>query len=80
MRFGTKVWVERGGHWPKGTPGCLRRVKGTLVGAQGHERFVRLDQNDPLDTSGWSKKGDVGHWSASVVTQRSSDGRISRRS
>jgi hypothetical protein len=44
-------------------------VQGVLVGARGHERFVRLLEDDPLDTVGWNKAGQIGHWSASVVTQ-----------
>jgi len=72
MKFGTKVWVERGSAGrAKGTPGCLRRVKGVLVGARGHERYVRLEEDDPFDSVGaWIKAGDVGNWSASVVTER----------
>ena len=68
MRFGTCVKVQRGssGVFP-GTPGSLRWVQGTLVGAIGFERIVRLEQDDPLDTVGWKKKGDVGRWSVSVV-------------
>jgi len=72
MLFGTKVWVERGSAGrPVGTPGCLRLVKGTLVGARGHERYVRLEEDDPFDSVGaWIKAGDVGNWSASVVKKR----------
>lgn len=67
MRFGTHVLVRRGGSPPAGTPGCLREVKGILIGARGCIRFVRLTQDDPLDTVGWNKAGDVGWWSASAV-------------
>jgi hypothetical protein len=67
MKFGTKVRVQRGGGAPTGTPGCTRWVRGVLVGARGHERIVRLTENDPLDTVGWNKAGQVGRWSASVV-------------
>lgn len=70
MKIGAKVWVLRGGGAPKGTPGCTRHVKGTLVGARGHERFVRLDEDDPLDTVGWKKAGEVGHWCSSSVRAR----------
>jgi len=61
------VIVERGGGSAPGTPGCRRTVRGVLVGAQGHERFVRLLEDDPLDTVGWSRRGQVGNWSASAV-------------
>jgi hypothetical protein len=72
MKFGTKVLVHRGSEGrPQGTPGCARWVKGTLIGARGHERYVRLDQDDPYATLGWcTKKGDVGNWSNSVVKER----------
>jgi len=66
MKFGTKVLVTRGG---KGA-GNLRQVKGVLVGAHGKERLVRLEEDDPLDMSGWATKGCVGHWSASAVVER----------
>jgi hypothetical protein len=68
MRFGTQVLVTRGSGKP-GTRGSRRMVQGVLVGARGHERFVRLLEDDPLDTVGWNKAGQIGHWSASVVTQ-----------
>lgn len=67
MRFGTKVLVTRGGGVLAGTPGCKRKVRGVLVGAHGYVRMVRLSEDDPLDTVGWSKKGVVGHWSVSAV-------------
>ena len=72
MKFGTKVWVMRGGtHSAPGTPGSRHQVAGTLVGARGqHTRWVRLDEDDPLDTSGWNKKGQVGRWSPSAVEPR----------
>src|SRR3990167_5348794 len=54
VKFGTLVTVLRGGGAPKGTPGCLRRVPGVLVGARGCNRLVRLTADDPLDTVGWS--------------------------
>lgn len=67
MRFGDKVTVERGGGGAPGTKGSLRKVRGVLIGRRGHESTVRLTQNDPLDTVGWNKKGQVGRWSSSVV-------------
>lgn len=68
MRFGTLVTVTRGGRLsPPGTPGCRRTVRGVLVGARGRQRFVRLLEDDPLDTVGWCKAGQIGHWGASVV-------------
>jgi hypothetical protein len=68
MRFGTKVLVKRGGGAPVGKPGCKRYVPGTLVGARGDDRWVRLDVDDPLDTIGWDRAGTVGNWGASAVT------------
>jgi hypothetical protein len=68
MKFGTPVFVTRGGGNPPGTPGCLRAVRGVLVGAQGYERYVRLTEDDPLDTVGWNKAGQIGHWSDSVIS------------
>lgn len=59
--------IKRGGGAPKGTPGCPRLVKGKYVGAVGHERLVKLLQDDPLDTVGWNKKNQIGHWSSSVI-------------
>jgi hypothetical protein len=71
MKFGTIVIVERGSEGiPNGRPGCKRNVFGTLVFARGHERWVKLLQDDPFDSlpqMGWNKKGAVGNWSASVV-------------
>jgi len=67
MRFGTKVIVIRGGGAKSGTPGCTREVLGVLIGAWGYEREVRLLENDPLDTVGWNKIGDIGNWSGSVM-------------
>jgi hypothetical protein len=72
MKFGTRVWVNRGSTGnPPGTPGCVRLVKGILVGAQGCNYRVRLQEDDPLATVGYClKKGDTGWWSESVVTAR----------
>lgn len=70
MKFGSKVFVLRGGSPPPGQPGCFRRVRGILVGARGHERMVRLTEDDPLASIAWCKKGDVGRWSASAVIPR----------
>lgn len=67
MRFGTLVLVQRGGSPASGTPGCLRHVRGVLVGALRCERRVRLLEDDPLDTVGWNKKGQIGWWSCSAV-------------
>lgn len=70
MRFGTKVVVTRGGSPSKGTPGCSRTVYGTLVGARGKQRRVRLDQDDPLATCNYcTRAGDVGWWSESAVSK-----------
>jgi hypothetical protein len=66
MKFGTIVLVERGGNRASG-PGCHRFVRGVLIGAVGNEKRVRLLEDDPDDTVGWSKAGDVGHWSTSAV-------------
>ena len=67
-RFGTEVSVTRGSrHYPAGTPGCLRLVRGVLIGARGNERTVRLLDDDPCDTVGWNRAGDVGYWSASAI-------------
>jgi hypothetical protein len=67
MRFGTKVQILRGSadRLP-GTKGCLREVKGTLVGYLGPDAMVRLDEDDLLG-SFWTKRGDVGHWGKSTV-------------
>jgi hypothetical protein len=69
MKFGTKVVVTRGGGNRPGTPGCKRKVHGVLVGARKHERYVKLLEDDPLDTVGWNKAGDIGWWSTSVVCE-----------
>lgn len=71
MRFGTKVVVTRGGGSPKGTPGCSRTIYGTLVGARGLQRRVRIDRDDPLATCDYcTRAGDVGWWSKSAVLER----------
>ena len=70
MKFGTQVIVERGGHRPTpGTPGCKRFVKGKLVWARGHDRWVKLLEDDPYDTVGWNKAGMIGRWSAGAVIE-----------
>ena len=69
MRFGTRVLVTRGGGTKTGTPGCRRTIKGILVGACGNERFVKLSEDDPLDTVGWNTRGHVGHWGKSAVKE-----------
>lgn len=68
MRFGTAVLVRRGGGALPGTPGCTRVVKGTLIGRHGHECLVRLTQDDPLDTIGINKAGQVYRWGSSAVS------------
>jgi len=67
MRFGTRVIVTRGGGAPPGTPGCKREVRGVMLGALKTEVWVRLEEDDPLDTVGWNKAGQTGHWSRSAV-------------
>jgi len=70
MKFGTKVLVIRGSLLrTNGTPGCKRVVKGILIGAYEHQRIVRLTENDPFDTVGWSKKGSIGCWEVSQVKE-----------
>ncbi len=66
MKFGTKVWVTRGGV----QRGNERKVRGKLVGAHWGMRFVKLEEDDKHDTVGWSRKGQVGTWSKSMVTER----------
>jgi hypothetical protein len=69
MKFGTVVEVTRGGIGPPGIPGSHRTVRGVLIGALGkHTRWVRLVEDDPLDTVGWSKAGQVGVWPPSALT------------
>lgn len=67
MRFGARVLVRRGSLSRVDGPGHGRWVTGILIGAHGHERLVRLTQDDPMDTVGWNKAGDVGWWSKSAV-------------
>jgi len=64
------VIVTRGGALTKSKKkynGMHRKVRGRLLHAEGHEYTVILDQDDPWDIVGWSKKGDVGHWSGWAV-------------
>jgi hypothetical protein len=84
MRFGDRVWVERGSAGrPAGKPGCLRRVRGVLLFARKHNRFVRLVEDDPQSTiPEWSHAGDIGHWSGSLVfprTEGSENGEESKK-
>jgi len=73
MKFGTKVIVTRGSEGnPPGSPGCLREVRGILIGAYKNTRRVRLTESDPLEpipSIGWSKPGDVGNWATSQVRE-----------
>lgn len=68
MRFGSRVVVTRGGGHHDG-PGGRREVRGVLVGARGHRRYVRLTEDDSRDTVGWRRVGDVGWWCASAVRE-----------
>jgi hypothetical protein len=70
MRFGTKVWVERGGFMSLSGPGSRRKVKAVLVGAKGVNRRCKLAQPDSGDTIGIRKRGDIGWWPRSAVTPR----------
>jgi len=69
MKFGTVVMVQRGSVGRAyGTPGCLRYVAGRLLGARGHQRYVRLLQDDPFATVGYcTDAGSTGQWDDSVV-------------
>ena len=68
MKRGAKVLITRGGDRAlPGTPGCLRQVKGTFLKEQEHRVEVRLEEDDPLDTVGWTKAGVVGWWCPSQV-------------
>lgn len=69
MKFGSTVLVTRGSEGVYlGHPGCLRRVKGTLIGRRGKMSLVRLLQDDPLATVGYcTKEGEVGQWDTSCV-------------
>jgi hypothetical protein len=69
MRFGSRVLVQRGGTTAQPwRPGASRKVKGILVFRKGNECWVRLTEDDPGDTVGWNKAGQVGVWSKSAVT------------
>lgn len=67
MKFGTVVLIERGGGGKKGIPGSRRYVRGVLIGTCKTRCMVRLLEDDPLDTVGWNKKGDVGWWERSQI-------------
>ena len=70
MKFGTRVLVLRGSPGrPDGTLGCSRMVAGVLIWARGNELWVRLLEDDPFDTIGWCKAGDVGHWGNDSVIE-----------
>ncbi len=69
MKFGTLVAVQRGGGGTPGTRGSSRVVHGIVVGACQNQIRVKLIEDDPLDTVGWSKAGDIGWWSKSVVKE-----------
>ena len=74
MRFGAKILVTRGSAGrPRGGPGALREVPAILIGARGYERRARLLEDDPLDTVGWHRAGDVGWWCASAVRRHPAD-------
>lgn len=72
---GAAVLIRRGGHvdptdCASPSQGSYRDVKATYLGADPNHRhslLCRLEQDDPYDTVGWSKKGDEGYWSASCV-------------
>lgn len=63
MRFGTRVIFERGGG------DNHREVVGVVVGARGHEVYIRLENDDPGDRSGWNKAGQIGHWSRGAIVR-----------
>jgi len=66
LRFGSRVLIRRGGRDAPG-PGQYREVKATYIGAKDAWVLCRLEQDDPLDTVGWKKKGDTGYWSRSIM-------------
>lgn len=66
------MYVTRGSNRIEaGVPGCKRKVLGIRLGAQGNEVVVRLLEDDPCDTVGWRKRGQVGRWSVSCVSRTS---------
>lgn len=61
MKIGSRVEVLRGSRSRSGK-GSLRHVVGTLLAHECGYVMVRLEQDDPFDTVGWSKAGDIGVW------------------
>lgn len=68
MKFGTKVYLYRGGH-KSPSPGQFRFVKATYIGAFGNHVECRLEQDDP-DATSWRNKGDIGFWSRSIMFEK----------
>lgn len=73
MKIGTPVWLTRGSmnRNPSFGPGFGREVMGTLVGVEGNQVQVRLDQDDPNSgVGGPFFKGEIGWWSKSAIKAR----------
>ena len=71
-QVGDLVLITRGGYRAEpGTRGCVRKVRGVVVGAQGYDRRVMLLEDDPLSSfAEWSHCGDVGWWSVSALEKQ----------
>lgn len=70
MRFGTNVLIRRDGlRAADGTPGCRRTVQGIYIGTRHNQMRVWLSRDDPSDTVGWRRTGDVGWWSRNAVSK-----------
>lgn len=68
MRFGTQVYLRRGGH-PGTSPGSYRYVRARYVGAMGYQVRCVLLQDDDLAVVGPKARGEAGWWSRSIMTE-----------
>ena len=73
LSFGDDVWIRRGGG-PSDDPypGCSRSVPGRFIKMDGNNAYCILIVDDPWDTVGWKKAGDIGNWSRSAISKRAS--------
>jgi len=68
MKFGTEVYLRRGGH-PGTSPGSFRCIKARYIGAMGHQVQCTLLQDDPLAVAEPKKAGGTGWWTRSIMTE-----------
>ena len=66
MRFGTDVILRRGGH-DAPAPGQYRDVRARYIGADGHQVYCELLEDDPDAIIRPDHRGERGWWTRSIM-------------